>query len=68
MYAVIQTRLKPNEHGNNHLFGIASKERTYTNLTGPLEGIRFDDIAVPLKTLAKEEFQDVNVGFYLVLE
>lgn len=68
MYAIIQSRLKRYESGPSHLFGIASKSKDYTNLTGPIRGIKFADIAEPLKQLMGSEFEEVNVGFYLVLE
>lgn len=69
MYAIIQTRYKPDDYlSENHGFGIATTTKGYTNLSGPIDSIKFADLAKPLKQLMRSEFQDVNVGFYLVLE
>lgn len=69
MYAIIQTRLKPSEEDRgNHQFGIAPNNKSYTNLSGTIHSIKFVDIAGPLIELTRSEFQEVNIGFYLVLE
>jgi hypothetical protein len=69
MYAIVQTRFRPHElHSTNHCIGIASTTKSYTNSSGTLESIRYNDIAIPLKELMKSEFEELNIGFFLILE
>lgn len=69
MYVIMQTKFKPSESTlGNYVLGIASKTKCYRNLNGPIESIGFDELAKPLKDLLRSELQEVNVGFYLILE
>lgn len=69
MYVIMQTKFKAEQHNpNNYNLGIASKNKHYRNLSGPIESIKFEHLAIPLKELHKSEFEELNIGFYLILE
>ena len=71
MYAIIQSRFsQPKSFDttlNQFTFGITDKNN-YRNLSGTVNSISFNKMSDALKELTREEFPEVDVGFYLILE